>query len=63
MQVVTTANNDRIEPKAFSCKSVTVAIPTPTRRIRRDPCMLLLQIVTKVLAVTVNQSDDISLSI
>lgn len=52
MQVVRTANRDKMEPRKFSCRSVTVAIPTPTRRIVSESWTFLLQMVVKnVLAV------------
>jgi len=41
--VVRTARRDKKEPRAFSCRSVTVAIPTPRRRIVSENWMLLLQ--------------------
>lgn len=41
--VVRTASRDKILPRALSWTSVTVAIPTPRRRIRRANWMLLLQ--------------------
>lgn len=40
--VVTTASRDKTEPTVLSWTSVTVAIPTPRRRMRSDSWMLLL---------------------
>lgn len=42
--VVRTARRDSTDPRALSCRSVTVAIPTPIRRIPRESWMLLLKI-------------------
>jgi len=43
MQVVRTANRDKTDPRTLSCRSVTVAMPTPRRRMESDSWILLLQ--------------------
>jgi hypothetical protein len=43
MQVVMIANNDRTDPTALSCRSVTVATPTPTSSTLRESLILRLQ--------------------
>lgn len=58
MHVVRIARTDKIEPRALSCRSVTVAIPTPISRIERESWILLLQQwqgLKEVLAQCFNQ--------
>lgn len=43
MQVVIIASRDSTDPTAFSCRSVTVATPTPRRSTERDIWILRLQ--------------------
>ena len=43
MQVVIIASKDSIDPTALSCRSVTVATPTPRRSTERDIWILRLQ--------------------
>lgn len=43
IQVVKTASRDKTEPKTFSCRSITVAMPTPKRRIASDNWILRLK--------------------
>ncbi len=43
MQVVIIASKDNTDPTALSCRSVTVATPTPKRSTERDSWILRLQ--------------------
>lgn len=51
MQVVTIASRDKIEPSKLSCRSVTVAIPTPKRRTVSATWTFLLQIIVQKVLI------------
>lgn len=47
MQVVIIASKDNTDPTALSCRSVTVATPTPKRSTERDSWILRLNFFLK----------------